>query len=145
MDPIYWKDYRKQAGGLTWRLATLEDVPAIIALWMTTDKLLGPQDKPHLFAFPVLLTLVAVDEDGKIMDAVYFEGEVSVTKIGASKDGFEAFAPVVEDARNWLKAIGFRLARITIPAELQAVMAPTLRSYGFVNTCSKFAHWVRRL
>jgi hypothetical protein len=74
--------YRKAENGVTCHLGTLEDLPAIYDLWECRERILGPQDKPMLFARPVVLTLVAEDESGKIVDAVYFEATIDVTKIG---------------------------------------------------------------
>lgn len=141
---ISWANYRRRVGDLTWRLATVEDIPEILRLWRVTDRLLGPQDKPMLFASPVLLTLVAEDGGGKIVDALYCEAVLDVTKIGCSRAGFDGAEVIVEDLRQWAARRSFRLARIAIPRALIGAMESVLRRFGFA-CADEFSHWVRRL
>jgi hypothetical protein len=140
-----WSNYRRRAGDLTWRLATVEDIPDILKLWRTTEKLLGKQDKPMLFAPPVLLAMVAEDDHGKICDAFYCEAVLDVTKIGCSRRGFEGSEVIVEDLRKWAARRSFRLARIAIPKKLAGVMAATLKLFGFSCVDDNLSHWARRL
>lgn len=142
---IDWSIYRKRVGDLTWRAATFDDVPVILRLWKTTDRLLGEQDKPMLFARPVLLTLVAEDDAGRIVDALYLEATVDITKIGCSRSGFEGALPLAEDLRQWLRSRGFRMARITVPIKLRDRMAAVLRGFKFWPSDELLSHWIRRL
>lgn len=144
MEVINWTNYRRKVGDLTWRLATIDDIPEILALWRVTDRLLGKQDKPMLFAPPVMLTMVAEDDAGKIVDALYCEAVLDVTKIGCSRAGFDGAEAVVEDLRKWAAHRSFRLARIAIPRRLLGAMEGVLRRFGF-HCADEFSHWVRRL
>ena len=145
MEVVDWSTYRKQVGELTWRAATFADVPAILRLWKATEKLLGAQDKPMLFARPVLLTLVAEDANGRIRDALYVEATIDVTKIGCSQAGFEGALPIAEDIRLWLKGRGFRTARICVPLKLKERMREVLRTFRFWSADESLSHWIRRL
>lgn len=145
MEVDFWSTYRKQAGNLTWRAATEHDVPSILRLWKVTERLLGKQDKPMLFARPVLLTLVAEDQNGRIVDALYVEATVDITKIGCSREGFEGALPLAEDIRAWLTGRGFRIARICIPKKLRMTMAPVLRAFRFWPADFELSQWIRRL
>lgn len=92
-----------------------------------------------------MLTLVAEDSSGKIVDALYCEAVLDVTKIGCSRGGFEGAEVVVEDLRAWAKRRSFRLARIAVPKVIASRMAKTLERFGFVDADSWFSHWVRKL
>lgn len=130
---------------MTWRAATIEDAAAIIRLWEVTDRLLGKQDKPMLFARPVMLTMVAEDPNGKIVDAFYVEATVDITKIGASRRGFEGTIPIAEDIRAWLKSRGIHMARICVPLSIVERMSEGLKTLKFWPSNGLLSHWVRRL
>jgi hypothetical protein len=132
-------------GDITWRAATFDDVPDILRIWKTTERILGPQDKPMLFARPVLLTLVAETDAGEIVDALYLEATVDITKIGCSRLGFDGALPLAEDLRSWLRGRGYRMARITVPVKLRRKMAGVLRQFKFWPSDGILSHWIRRL
>lgn len=132
--------------GLTWRLATVDDLPAILKLWRTKERFLGrKQDMPPLFARPTLITLVAVDDNGVIRDGLYVEATVDVTKLGCSQDGFESTLAVYEDIADWLKDRGFRLASIVTPKKLATRMSALLTKMGFQSKEDRSAYWSRQL
>jgi hypothetical protein len=145
LEVMDWTNYRRRVGDLTWRLATIDDIPDILRLWRVTERLLGKQDKPMLFAPPVLLTMVAENDQGEIVDAFYCEAVIDVTKIGCSRSGFEGCEVLIEDLRQWARHRSFRLARIAIPTKLKNLMAATLKKFGFSCVDSGLSHWARRL
>ena len=65
----FWKDYRKVTGSLRWRLATPDDLPRIRRIKNVSERFLNQKQKNlPLFDPPVLLTLVAENAQGRIMD-----------------------------------------------------------------------------
>lgn len=127
--------------GLTWRLATMNDLPQLRALWAEMDAKLGKQDKPDLFDMPVLLTLVAVDDlTGEIATAIYGECVVDWTMIGTSRRA----ARTLPQLHPWLALFLFprkiRLARILVPRRLERHMERMLP--GFRNITQQFAQFV---
>ena len=141
-----WKDYARTYNGLTWRLATVDDLPAILKLWRAKERFLGKkQDMPPLFSRPTLITLVAENEACRIVDGLFVEATVDVTKLGCSKDGFESTTAVCDDIADWLKERGFRLASIVVPKLLASRMSAVLKKMGFRSTDGRSVYWSRHL
>ena len=75
----FWRGFSKCTGRLTWRLATADDLGSINRLKNVSERFLGqPQRNPSLFRMPVLLALVAENEQGKIVDCIYLEAQVEL-------------------------------------------------------------------
>lgn len=141
-----WNNYSRTCNGLTWRLATVDDLPAILKLWRAKERFLGcAQDLPPLFSRPTLLTLVAEDVEGRIVDGLYVEAIVDVTKLGISSLGFESTIAIADDIADWLKERGFRLASIVAPKRLVSRMAAVLEKMGFTSKAERSSYWSRRL
>lgn len=137
-----WRGYRQDADGLTWRVATPDDIPALEHLWAVKERVLQRKiDRPDFFKPPCLITLVAEDEHGRILDALYAEAHIDITKIGCSLKGFESTPKVAGHLAMWLKSRGFRLASIIVPKVLSARMAGTLKEMGFSSTENRSIYW----
>ena len=146
MDNSRWKNFRKVTGRLTWRLATPNDLPAIRRLRNVTERFLKqPQRNPQLFSLPVLLSLVAENEHGRIVDLVYVEAHVEVVKVACSAVGLEESFALDEDLSAWLRSIGFRTALVTTNHRLKPRMADELKAAGFKCMDALFSHWKRRI
>ena len=146
MDANFWKDYRKTTGELTWRLATPDDLPRIRKMRNTTERLLHQrQDQIGLFSPPVLLTLVAENEHGKIIEALYVESIVEIRKISCTTSGLEETAGLEADLYQWLRGIGFKQAIINTNHGLRERMRPVLEKLGFKCQDGIFSRWTRRL
>ena len=146
MDANFWKGYRRTTGKLTWRLSTTDDLPRIRKLRNVTERFLHQrQSQIGLFSPPVLLTLVAENEHGKIVDCLYVQSIVEISKITCSEDGLEETAGLAEDLHNWLRGIGFKQAIINTNHGLREHMRPVLEKLGFKCQDGMFSRWTRHL
>lgn len=145
MDASFWKDYRRTTGELTWRLATLEDQPAIDRIKEVSERLLKEKQKsPALFDRPVLLALVAEDAEGNVVEVLYLEAQVEVVKMSCSQTGLIETAGLESYLYAWLQGMGFKTATIRTRKSLKDKMSVALTFLGF--TCDdKFSHWTRDL
>lgn len=141
-----WKDYRRCTGKLVWRLATPDDLPAIRRLRNLSERFLHQkQSQIGLFSPPVLLTLVAENEHGKIVDCLYVQSIVEISKISCTKAGFEEIAGLEADLYAWLRGIGFKQAIINTNHGLREHMRPVLEKLGFKCQDGMFSRWTRHL
>ena len=142
----FWKDYRRCTGSLTWRLATPDDLPRIRRLRNISERFLGmPQRDIPLFSMPVLLTLVAENERGKIVDCLYLETQVEVVKIGCDAGAFEESAGLEADISKWLRSIGIKTVLVTTTERTEKRMASFLHRLCFHRVEAMFRYWKRRL
>ena len=142
----FWKDYRKTTGTLTWRLATPDDLPAIRRLRNISEWFLKqPQRNPTLFDLPILLTIVAENQRGQIVDALYVEAQIELVKMACTAKGFEESAGLEEDLSRWLKDIGFKTVHLTTPLNLKEKMRAIAEKLGFKCQDDLFSYWKRRL
>lgn len=142
----FWRDYKKTTGELTWRLAVPDDLLAIRKLRIASERFLNQKQRNiPLFSSPILLTLVAEDETGKIVDALYIETQVEIAKIGCSEAGFTETAGLAEDLSMWLRAIGYKRANIKTVHALKEKMTGLLGALGFSCGDSEFSNWSRNL
>jgi methyl coenzyme M reductase subunit C-like uncharacterized protein (methanogenesis marker protein 7) len=146
MDANFWKDYTKNTGLLTWRLALPEDQPAIDKLREATERTLREKQKaPDLFARPVLLALVAEDADGEIVDAMYAEAQVEIVKMGLSETGLLETSGIAPDLDEYLRGMGFKTATIRTRKSLKEKMSVVLEYLGFECEDGPFSRWTRDL
>jgi len=146
MDANYWKDYSRNTGRLTWRLAVPEDQPEIDRLREASERLLREvQKKPELFARPVILTLVAEDGIGQIVDALYLEAQVEIVKVGCSETGLIETAGIADELNEYLRGMGFKTATIRTRKSLKDKMAVILEYLGFQCEDNTFSRWTRDL
>jgi hypothetical protein len=118
------------ANGLTWRMMRIEDAPRVLDLWAEMDRKLGRQDKPNLFALPVLLTLVAEDEAGDIVTALYGEAVVDLTLIGMDRRAMESTAELTRPLGGFLRSQwGIRAVRVLVPMRLRKGMKRLLPQF----------------
>jgi hypothetical protein len=131
--------------GVTWRLATRDDMPRLQELWDEMDAKLGKQDRPNLMQMPVLITLVAVDDvTGRIEAATYGECVVDWTMIGTSR----RVARTIKDLHPYLVIFLFtraiRVSRILVPKRLEKHMQrlmPQMRN--ITHLFAQFACMIR--
>jgi len=128
----YWRIYRKRTGELTWRLATPDDIPAIRRLRNATERLLHtPQGANSVFSLPVLLALVAEDDNGKVVDVIQVEAQLEIIKQSCNSVGFHEAAGLKDDLAAWARALGFKTARITLQTRFRETMKAVLYAAGF--------------
>jgi hypothetical protein len=131
---------------LTWRLALPEDQPAIDRIKEASERLLDEKQKsPALFERPVLLALVAEDDTGQVVDALYLEAQVEVVKIGCSSTALVETAGLESDLYTWLRGMGFKTATIRTRKSLKEKMAYVLEYLGFECEDDTFSRWTRDL
>ena len=142
----FWRGYKKVTGRLTWRLATPDDMPAIRRLRNVSERFLHQrQSQIGLFSPPVLLTLVAENAQGKIVDCLYVQSIVEISKIACTGPGLDETAGLEEDLCLWLKGIGFKQAIINTNHTLRERMRPVLEKLGFKCQDGMFSRWTRHL
>lgn len=140
-----WRTWNLTAEGLRWRIALPEDIPALGRLLDAAHMMVGEQERPDLFAFPVVLTLVAENPEGLIVDGLYVEFEAYIRKIGLNRQGMlsaEALTPMLA---SFLVSRNIRLARIAVPKRLAKIMRRTVERVGMVDVTDRFTHWVMKL
>ena len=141
-----WRNYRKTTGKLTWRLATPDDLPRIRKMRNISERFLHQkQSQIGLFSPPVLLTLVAENEHGKIVDCLYVQSIVEISKISCIEAGFEETAGLEADLYAWLRGIGFKQAIINTNHGLRERMRPILEKLNFKCQDGMFSRWSRHL
>ncbi len=142
----FWKGWTKKTGLLTWRLATPDDLPSIRRLRNISERFMGmPQRDTPLFSMPVLLTLVAENENGKIVDCLYLEAQVELVKMGCSAESLIELAGLEEDLSGWLRSIGIRTVLATTVAGPKDRMARALDTLGFKPCRGIWEYFKRRL
>ena len=142
----FWKDYRKVTGSLRWRLATPDDLPRIRRIKNVSERFLNQKQKNlPLFDPPVLLTLVAENAQGRIMDVIYVEAQVEICKVGCFESSFEETAGLEADLSAWLKGIGFKKVLINTNISLKDRMGKLLGNLGFNCEDGIFSRWTRNL
>lgn len=119
--------------GCVWRLARFEDREAIEECWRLQEKRLGEQDRPDLFAFPVLLTLVLEDGAGKIVGAKYVECSATFSVVGIDGVLTEALADLQPYVQGFLAEKGIRVAVAPVAKRLVRFMRGRLERAGFTD------------
>lgn len=141
----FWRDYRKTTGRLTWRLAVPNDLSAIRRLRNVSERFLQqPQRNPSLFDLPVLLTLVAENERGKLVDCIYVEAQVEIIKMACTESGAVESAGLEEDLSLWLKSLGFRSV-LAVTSNPTKRMDAILEKLSFRKMPLNLVFWKRRL
>ena len=146
MTATYWDNYRRTTGDLTWRLATSEDQPAINRIRETSERFLNEKQKnPDLFSIPIMLTLVAENPIGEIVDALYVEAQVEIVKVGCSAESFTETIEIESDLYAWLRGLGIKTATVRTRQSLKERMRDILSFMGFECQDDDFSHWTRHL
>lgn len=129
--------WRQKVGPLTWRLAVVEDIPSLNELWGAMDKKLGKQDRPDLFAMPVVLTLVAENENGVVVQGIYGEAVIDFTGIGTDRRAMASIGELFPALHEHFFERTIRVIRVLVPKRLAAGMKAMLP--GMVELSIKFA------
>jgi hypothetical protein len=140
-----WRDWRAEAKGLTWRCALPQDMFAMERLWKAKGRVVGNDDRPDLFAWPVVLTLVAEDDQGFIVDGVFLEAVVDVTKIGCSPEGFESLVGIAPELAGFVASRKMRFVYAILPTRLDRVMGKLLKLAGFEDRGKMQSVWAKRI
>lgn len=125
---------------MIWRLAVKSDLPRIHELWAEMDRKFGRQDRPDLFAMPVLLTLVAEDENGVVVSALYGECVVDWTMIGANREAGRMVDKLFPYLEHFLLERTIRVARVLVPKRIERHMQKLLPQMR--NISESFAQFV---
>jgi len=139
-----WRDWRLEHEGLTWRVALPEDADRIRGLLEVVDHRFGLQDRPCLFAAPVLLSLIA-ERDGHIVDGLYVELVAEIVKFSDNRAAFRAYPLLLPVIGSFLEARKVRVAQMNVLSRWERVMAPALQAMGFNRVAPKFSTWMRRV
>lgn len=103
------------------------------------------QRNPSLFRMPVLLTLVAENERGKIVDALYLEAQVELVKLACTAESLTELAGLEEDLSKWLRSIGIRTVLATTLVGPKDKMSSALEALGFKACGGVWAYFKRHL
>ncbi len=127
-----------------WRIALPGDMPAIERMWEAKRRILGIKNPlPDLFASPVVITVVAEDERGRIVDGAFFEAVIDCTKLGGRRGGFQSLATIADELAWFFKTRKFRRVTAAMPILVSSKMSNGLKRAGF--TCQKLCFWDRWL
>jgi hypothetical protein len=141
-DAERWRHWRATALGLTWRVALPEDMSSIERMWKAKRRVLGTKcPLPDLFKSPVLIALVAENNRGQVVDGVFLEAVVDVTKLGAKPEGLASLAEISGDLAAFVKGRKFRCITAAMPRHVSARMAGGLVRAGFHE--QRLALWDR--
>jgi hypothetical protein len=109
-----------------------EDLPAIERMWEIKARLVGAKcSLPDLFAPPVVLTLVAENEWGRIVDGVFLEAVCDVTKLSATPKGFQSLTVIADELAAFAHSRKFRRITAAMPKKASERMAEGLTRAGF--------------
>jgi hypothetical protein len=140
-----WRKWSLESEGLRWRIALPEDLPALTRLLDDAHSMVGAQERPDFFSFPVILTLVAENSDGIVVDGLYVEMEAYIRKIGLSRQGMLSAEALVPMLGSFLVSRKVRIGRVAVPKRLARVMRESMERMGLVDVTEKFSHWAMKL
>lgn len=133
----------RASNGYVWRLATPEDQPRIEEIWAEQERAIGRQDRPDLFEMPVILTLVAEDHAGVVVEALYAELTVEFVSIGTERSALRTVHEMFRHLRQFCGERSMRLARVNVPRRLAGMVRKFLP--GLVQTEDELAQFVFRI
>jgi hypothetical protein len=137
-------EWRFQASnGYVWRMATAGDLPRIQELWANQESRIGAQDKPDLFDLPVLLTLVAENAGGVVVEALYIEAVAEFVSIGTERGALRTVHEMFRHFRDFCGQRKIRLARVNVPRRLARMVGRFLP--GLDQTEDQLAQFVFRV
>lgn len=140
-----WRDWRLTHEGLAWRIALPEDSPGVHRLFEAVERRFGTQDRPNLFAPPVLLTLVAENSGGHIVDGLYVELVAEIVKFSDSRAAFAAYPKLLPYIGSFLQSRNVRVAQMNVLSRWERVMCGALAAMGFKRVAPKYSTWMRRV
>lgn len=140
-----WRSWSLESEGLRWRIAVEKDLPALTQLLDAAHMMVGAQERPDFFSFPVVLTLVAENADGLVVDGLYVEFEAYIRKIGLSRQGMLSAEALVPMLGSFLVSRKIRIGRVAVPVRLARVMRDSMKRMGLVDVSNTFTHWVMKL
>jgi hypothetical protein len=125
----YWS--LKTASGLTWTYTRYEDIPELMKCHRFLERYCGPQSAPPQFQFPVILSLVARDETGAIVDGCYIEMVAEVVKLGFTKAGTEDFAELAPHLTTFMQGRKIRVVQVHARRRMSRFLRPLYERLGF--------------
>lgn len=142
-NPLEWRHHDPEQG-VVWRILRYEDLPELRRLWAEMDAKLGKQDKPDQFRMPVVLTLVAEDDQtGEMLSAIYGEAVVDFTMIGTSRRVARSVKTVIPYIELNLFPRSIRIVRVLVPVRLARHVGRLLPR--FTNITQSFAQFVYKI
>jgi galactitol-specific phosphotransferase system IIC component len=98
---------------------------------------------PDLFASPVVLTLVAEDQRGRVVDGVFFEAVIDCTKLSARPGGFRSLTGIAAELGAFFKSRSFRRTLAAMPPRISDKMEDGLKRAGFFReTLHLWSKWL---
>lgn len=136
---------------LSWRRYKPEDETDLRMLKADQDRALGRKmDLPKLEDHPVLVSEVAVDEDGRVVGAIFFESVPEFCMVSRSPEVTASMRRHAPEVLSKLKECGFRVVRTEIPRfmdvnEQKAIMEELGKTgndagFPFAETDSEYRH-----
>lgn len=140
-----WRNWSLESAGLRWRIAEEKDLPALTRLLDSAHMMMGAQERPDFMAFPVVLTLVAENPEGVIVDGLYVEMEACIRKIGLNRQGMKSAEALVPMLASFIVSRKVRIVRVTVPKRLAKIMRGSMERMGMIDVTDRFIHFVRKL
>jgi hypothetical protein len=131
---------------ITYRDATVADWPAIQSFHVEQQKLQNTSyELPWLFAPPIILAHVGVDEDGIIRDCYYCEAVAELRVVGIDPKA-TAFAQRQADGLAYvLRVKGYRYLECFVPRQLKKWISKPLKRARFEDKDSELSYFSRDL
>lgn len=112
-------DWRlKTSNGYTWRLARLEDMLRVYQLWSEQDARMGDSPRVDLMNMPVVLTLVAENASGEIVEALFGEATFEWISVGLERDALQTVNELFPALERFSAQRSVRVCRVNVPRRL---------------------------
>lgn len=131
---------------VTLREAIPEDWPAIVSLHVAHQAAQGTNyELPYLFGPQIAITLVGVDEAGKVHNCIYVESVAEMRFVGCNAKATAFSRREINGLAYVLKLKGFRWLECYVPRKLKALISKPLVKTGFTCADRELSHFTKDL
>lgn len=109
------------------------------------DRIGVTPDCPDMFAPPVIVTLVAEDESGTIVQGLYMEMVVDLTMLGLHREAFDSAEVLLPTLAGLAFSRRIRTGRVTTLRSMRSRVRKMLEKVGFRTDAGAVDHWVFRV
>lgn len=131
------------SNGYTWRMARPEDLLRVGQVWHEQEQRTGKAARLDLMKMPVVLTLVAENAAGEIVEALYGEATIEWASIGLEKAALETVGEIFPDLARFCGERDVRICRVVAPRRLAKLVSRFLPGMKRIDGDS--AHFVFRI
>jgi hypothetical protein len=113
----------RTSNGYVWRLARIEDLLRVHQMWFEQEQRVGKAARLDLMKMPAVLTLVAENDAGEIVEALYGEATVEWASIGLERGALETVSELFPALERFCGERSVRLCRVNVPRRLAALVS----------------------